>query len=398
MLKGKVAVVTGSTSGIGLGIASALAQQGADIVLNGFGDAADIEKLRAGLASQYGVQVRYDGADLSRGEAVRQLVSGAVAELGRIDILVNNAGIQHTALIEDFPADKWDAIIALNLSAVFHGTAAALPHMKKQGWGRIINIASAHGLVASAAKSAYVAAKHGVVGLTKVTALETAGMGITANAICPGWVRTPLVEKQITALAAKDGVDQESAARELLGEKQPSLQFVTPEQLGGTAVFLASEAAAQTPAPPFPSTAAGQPASLVQIQGNPHVVPVVSRQEAGLRLSRSRRNAHAAAVRRPGRGADQGAQDQVRRRNRRADEPEPGAGRAERGPLRCLEAQLHAGQFAPGRPGVQWRRLRRAAGRHAVGPPARLGAGPRRDPQRPVRGAAPAGPDAAVPP
>ncbi|KCV10598.1 KR domain protein, partial [Bordetella holmesii 04P3421] len=164
MLKGKVAVVTGSTSGIGLGIASALAQQGADIVLNGFGDAADIEKLRAGLASQYGVQVRYDGADLSKGEAVRQLVSGAVAELGRIDILVNNAGIQHTALIEDFPADKWDAIIALNLSAVFHGTAAALPHMKKQGWGRIINIASAHGLVASAAKSAYVAAKHGVVG------------------------------------------------------------------------------------------------------------------------------------------------------------------------------------------------------------------------------------------
>lgn len=245
MLKGKVAVVTGSTSGIGLGIASALAQQGADIVLNGFGDAADIEKLRAGLASQYGVQVRYDGADLSKGEAVRQLVSGAVAELGRIDILVNNAGIQHTALIEDFPADKWDAIIALNLSAVFHGTAAALPHMKKQGWGRIINIASAHGLVASAAKSAYVAAKHGVVGLTKVTALETAGMGITANAICPGWVRTPLVEKQITALAAKDGVDQESAARELLGEKQPSLQFVTPEQLGGMAVFLASEAAAQ---------------------------------------------------------------------------------------------------------------------------------------------------------
>lgn len=245
MLKGKVAVVTGSTSGIGLGIASALAQQGADIVLNGFGDAADIEKLRAGLASQYGVQVRYDGADLSKGEAVRQLVSGAVAELGRIDILVNNAGIQHTALIEDFPADKWDAIIALNLSAVFHGTAAALPHMKKQGWGRIINIASAHGLVASAAKSAYVAAKHGVVGLTKVTALETAGMGITANAICPGWVRTPLVEKQITALAAKDGVDKESAARELLGEKQPSLQFVTPEQLGGTAVFLASEAAAQ---------------------------------------------------------------------------------------------------------------------------------------------------------
>ncbi|CAB3645924.1 MULTISPECIES: 3-hydroxybutyrate dehydrogenase [Achromobacter] len=245
MLKGKVALVTGSTSGIGLGIATAFAQQGADIVLNGFGDAAEIEKLRAGLADKHGVRVIYDGADLSKGAAVRELVENAVRQLGRIDILVNNAGIQHTALIEDFPAEKWDAILALNLSAVFHGTAAALPHMKKQGFGRIINIASAHGLVASANKSAYVAAKHGVVGFTKVTALETAGQGITANAICPGWVRTPLVEKQITALAEKDGVDQETAARELLSEKQPSLQFVTPEQLGGTAVFLASDAAAQ---------------------------------------------------------------------------------------------------------------------------------------------------------
>ncbi|CUI83276.1 3-hydroxybutyrate dehydrogenase [Achromobacter xylosoxidans] len=245
MLKGKVAVVTGSTSGIGLGIATALAAQGADIVLNGFGDAAEIEKVRAGLAAQHGVKVLYDGADLSKGDAVRGLVDNAVRQMGRIDILVNNAGIQHTALIEDFPTEKWDAILALNLSAVFHGTAAALPHMKKQGFGRIINIASAHGLVASANKSAYVAAKHGVVGFTKVTALETAGQGITANAICPGWVRTPLVEKQISALAEKNGVDQETAARELLGEKQPSLQFVTPEQLGGTAVFLASDAAAQ---------------------------------------------------------------------------------------------------------------------------------------------------------
>ncbi|CAP41939.1 3-hydroxybutyrate dehydrogenase [Bordetella petrii] len=245
MLKGKVAIVTGSTSGIGLGIATAFAQQGADIVLNGFGDAAEIEKLRAGLASQHGVKVLYDGADLSRGEAVRQLVANTVQSLGRVDILVNNAGIQHTALIEDFPVEKWDAILALNLSAVFHGTAAALPHMKKQGWGRIINIASAHGLVGSANKSAYVAAKHGVVGLTKVTALETAGSGITANAICPGWVRTGLVEKQITALAEKDHVDQDAAARKLLSEKQPSLQFVTPEQLGGTAVYLASDAAAQ---------------------------------------------------------------------------------------------------------------------------------------------------------
>ncbi|MFJ3462026.1 3-hydroxybutyrate dehydrogenase [Achromobacter spanius] len=245
MLKGKVALVTGSTSGIGLGIATAFAQQGADIVLNGFGDAAEIEKLRAELAAQHGVKVIYDGADLSKGSAVRELVENTVRQLGRIDILVNNAGIQHTALIEDFPAEKWDAILALNLSAVFHGTAAALPHMKKQGSGRIINIASAHGLVASASKSAYVAAKHGVVGFTKVTALETAGQGITANAICPGWVRTPLVEKQITALAEKNGVDQEAAARDLLSEKQPSLQFVTPEQLGGTAVFLASDAAAQ---------------------------------------------------------------------------------------------------------------------------------------------------------
>ncbi|WP_202730920.1 3-hydroxybutyrate dehydrogenase [Achromobacter xylosoxidans] len=245
MLKGKVAVVTGSTSGIGLGIATALAAQGADIVLNGFGDAAEIEKVRAGLAAQHGVKVLYDGADLSKGDAVRGLVDNAVRQMGRIDILVNNAGIQHTALIEDFPTEKWDAILALNLSAVFHGTAAALPHMKKQGFGRIINIASAHGLVASANKSAYVAAKHGVAGFTKVTALETAGQGITANAICPGWVRTPLVEKQISALAEKNGVDQETAARELLGEKQPSLQFVTPEQLGGTAVFLASDAAAQ---------------------------------------------------------------------------------------------------------------------------------------------------------
>jgi 3-hydroxybutyrate dehydrogenase len=245
MLKGKVAVITGSTSGIGLGIATALAAQGADIVLNGFGDAVEIEKTRAGLALAHGVKAIYDGADLSSGPAVRKLVENAVTVFGRVDILVNNAGIQHTALIEDFPPEKWDAIIALNLSAVFHGSAAALPHMKKQKWGRIINIASAHGLVGSASKSAYVAAKHGVVGLTKVTALETAGLGITANAICPGWVRTALVEKQITALAAKGGVDQETAARDLLSEKQPSLQFVTPEQLGGTAVYLCSSAADQ---------------------------------------------------------------------------------------------------------------------------------------------------------
>src|SRR5690606_12936505 len=194
---------------------------------------------------EYGVKAYYINADLSKGDDTREFIEQSARELGGIDILVNNAGIQHTDLIEDFPADRWDAIIGLNLSAVFHGTAAALPHMKKQGWGRIINIASAHGLVASANKSAYVPAKHGVVGLTKVTALENAGNGATCNAICPGWVRTPLVEKQIVALAQKMGIEVEAAAKELLSEKQPSLQFVTPKQLAGAAVFLASPAADQ---------------------------------------------------------------------------------------------------------------------------------------------------------
>lgn len=246
MLTGKRAVVTGSTSGIGLAIARELAANGADIVINGFGDAHDIEQARINIELEFAVKAYYIAADLSQAAATRKFIDDAATVLGGgLDILVNNAGIQHTDLIENFPVDRWDAIIALNLSAVFHGTAAALPYMKRRGWGRIINIASAHGLVASPQKSAYVAAKHGVVGLTKVTALENAGNGITANAICPGWVRTPLVERQIEALAEKNGTDIETAAKDLLGEKQPSLQFVTPKQLGAAAVFLASDAAEQ---------------------------------------------------------------------------------------------------------------------------------------------------------
>jgi 3-hydroxybutyrate dehydrogenase len=245
MLTGKHAVVTGSTSGIGLAIARELAANGANIVLNGFGDAAAIEKERVNIELEFNVKAHYINADLSDAAATREFIDLAAKALGGVDILVNNAGIQYTARIEKFPVERWDAIIALNLSAVFHGTAAALPHMQKQGWGRIINIASAHGLVASVNKSAYVAAKHGVVGLTKVTALENAESGVTCNAICPGWVRTPLVEKQIEALAAKQGVDVEAAAKELLSEKQPSLQFVTPGQLAGAAVFLCSDSADQ---------------------------------------------------------------------------------------------------------------------------------------------------------
>jgi 3-hydroxybutyrate dehydrogenase len=245
MLKGKVAIVTGSTSGIGLGIAKVLAGQGADIVLNGFGNPDEIEAVRAGIEREHGVRAHYDGADMSKGEAVRGLVAATVERLGRVDILVNNAGIQFTAPVEEFPAEKWDAILAINLSAAFHGIAAAVPRMKKQGWGRIINIASAHGLVGSTHKSAYVAAKHGLIGLTKVVGLETAGTGITANAVCPGWVLTPLVEKQINDIATRKGISRDEAAMALLGEKQPSRTFVTPEQLGGTVAFLCSPAADQ---------------------------------------------------------------------------------------------------------------------------------------------------------
>jgi 3-hydroxybutyrate dehydrogenase len=243
MSKGKIAVVTGSTSGIGLGIAKALAADGAAIMLNGFGEAAAIERLKRELAQQHGVKVTYSAADMSKPSQIREMIAQAESELGAVDILVNNAGIQHVAPIESFPDDQWDAIIAINLSAAFHATKAALPGMKRRKWGRIINIASTHGLVASAEKAAYVAAKHGIIGLTKVAALECANLGITCNAICPGWVLTPLVQKQVEARAKEEGMPIDQAKIELLREKQPMLRFTTPENLGAFAVFLASDAA-----------------------------------------------------------------------------------------------------------------------------------------------------------
>ena len=242
-LKGKVALVTGSTSGIGLGIARALAAEGADIMLNGFGDAAEIEKLRTGLAEEFSVKVAYDGADLSKPDQVAALVKATQEQLGSLDVLVNNAGIQFTAPVEEFPDAKWDAIIAINLSAVFHGMKAAIPGMKAKKWGRIINIASAHGLVASEHKVAYVAAKHGVMGATKVAAIELANEGVTVNAICPGWVLTPLVQKQLEDRAKENGNDIQVEEEALLSEKQPMLKFSTPEHLGGLVVFLCSDAA-----------------------------------------------------------------------------------------------------------------------------------------------------------
>jgi len=242
-VKGKTVLVTGSTSGIGLGIAEAFAAEGCNLVLNGFGDAAEIEKLRAGMAAKCKVTVTYDGADMSKPDQIAAMIAKAEKQFGAIDVLVNNAGIQHTAPVEEFPIDKWDAVIAINLCSSFHTVRAALPAMKKKGWGRIINIASAHGLVASPNKVAYVAAKHGVVGLTKVVGLETANTGVTCNAICPGWVLTPLVQKQIEARAAanKTSVDHESKA--LVAEKQASHKFTTPEQIAGLALFLCSAAA-----------------------------------------------------------------------------------------------------------------------------------------------------------
>ncbi|HZS82776.1 MAG TPA: 3-hydroxybutyrate dehydrogenase [Stellaceae bacterium] len=244
MLKGKAAIVTGSTSGIGLGIATALAAEGCKLMLNGFGDKAEIEKLRAGLAERHGVEVAYSPADMAKPAEIREMVAAAERRLGAVDILVNNAGIQFVAPIEEFPEEKWDQIIAINLSAAFHAIKAAVPGMARRRWGRIINIASAHGLVASERKAAYVAAKHGIVGLTKVVALDHANDGITCNAICPGWVLTPLVQKQIEARAKAEGLAVDKAKEELLKEKQPMLQFSTPEQIGALALFLCSDAAA----------------------------------------------------------------------------------------------------------------------------------------------------------
>lgn len=240
-LKGKTAVITGSNSGIGLGVAEELARAGADLVINSFTDREDDHALARDLGDRHGVAVRYIAADMSKAEDCRGLIEKA----GACDILVNNAGIQYVAGIEEFPTDKWNAILAINLSSAFHTTAVALPMMRAKGWGRVINIASAHGLTASPYKSAYVAAKHGIVGLSKVTALECAGQGITCNAICPGYVLTPLVEAQIPDQMKKHDMDRETVIREVMLERQPSRQFATVEQIGGTAVYLCSDAAAQ---------------------------------------------------------------------------------------------------------------------------------------------------------
>ena len=240
-LSGKTAVITGSNSGIGLGVAEALAEAGADVVLNSFTDRAEDHALAADLAARHRVRARYIAADMSDGAACRGLVAAA----GTCDILVNNAGIQHVAAVEDFPVEMWNRILAINLSSAFHTSAAALPGMKARGWGRIVNIASAHGLTASPFKSAYIAAKHGVVGLSKTVALEVAGMGITCNAICPGYVLTPLVEAQIPDQMRVHGMDRDTVIREVMLLRQPSRQFATVEQIGGTTVYLCSPAADQ---------------------------------------------------------------------------------------------------------------------------------------------------------
>ena len=244
MLKGKSVIVTGSTSGIGLGTARAFAAQGCNVMLNGFGDAVQIEKLRAGLAAEHKVTVLYSSADMARPAEIVAMVDQVARRFGTVDLLVNNAGIQHVAPVEEFPADKWDQILAINLSSAFHAIRTALPGMKARNWGRIINVASAHGLVASPFKSAYIAAKHGLVGLTKTVALETAGKGITCNAICPGYVLTPLVEKQIEDQSEARDISREEAISKVILERQPSKEFVKIEEVAALAVFLAGDAAA----------------------------------------------------------------------------------------------------------------------------------------------------------
>jgi len=242
-LEGKVALVTGSTSGIGLAIAQAFASEGCSVMLNGLGEPDAIHGLRDDIAGKAGVKVAYHSADMSRPAEIADLVTDTQAKLGGVDILVNNAGIQHVARVEKFPPDKWDAIIAINLSSSFHTIRAALPRMKQKGWGRIINIASTHGLVASSHKIAYVAAKHGLIGLTKVMGIECADTGVTCNAICPGFVSTPLAQAQIEVRAKADKISVDQASRLLIAEKQPQIQFTKPEQIAGLAVFLASDTA-----------------------------------------------------------------------------------------------------------------------------------------------------------
>jgi 3-hydroxybutyrate dehydrogenase len=244
VLAGKVSLVTGSTSGIGLGIARALAAAGSEIVLNGFGKPEEIADVQAKVAAEFNVRASYSPADMSKPEAIREMIETILQTSGRLDILVNNAGIQHVAPLQDFPPEKWDAILAINLSSAFHTTRLVLPAMLENKWGRIINIASAHGLVASPFKSAYVAAKHGIVGLTKVTALETAEHGITCNAICPGYVYTPLIEAQIEGQAKAHGIAREQVIRDVLLAQQPNKRFATVDELGALTVFLASGAAA----------------------------------------------------------------------------------------------------------------------------------------------------------